>query len=312
MVSVVITTYNRFEQCQYAITSVINQTYTPTEIIVIEDNSDSGIKDWLKKKYPNIKYQRNKENVGLAASRNVGVKIACSDWVAFLDDDDIWLPNRLEEQVKVIKSLSNVELDKVACIQVGTKQTHYNDKTVIYNLPRNNGHLITSIKKFGLSTPSSSFLFNKKILENVGLFDTDLKSGIDHDIWMKIATNDYHTRAILKPLVKVNSSSRNNMMSDTYNRIDGLSKFIHKWEDSFIRIYGQEYAKEKIKDYYLDVIGRLAGEKLYNRKYNEFMYCTKNLISKRISYIKIIKKIVKVVTFNVSPEYYIKISTYRS
>ena len=108
-ISVIITTYKRPQIVKRAIKSVVNQTYSPNEFIIVEDASDSGIDQWLQTNYPEVKYHKNKKNLGLAASRNKGIELSKSDWIAFLDDDDEWLPNRLEEQVSCYNSLSKEE-----------------------------------------------------------------------------------------------------------------------------------------------------------------------------------------------------------
>ncbi|GAJ16728.1 unnamed protein product, partial [marine sediment metagenome] len=102
-VSVIITTYNRFNLAKRAINSVLLQTYKPLEIIVVEDGSNSGIDKWLENK--DVKYVRRFKNKGTSAARNTGIKLAAGNFIAFLDDDDVWKPERLEKQVKLLNSL---------------------------------------------------------------------------------------------------------------------------------------------------------------------------------------------------------------
>lgn len=271
--SVIITTYQRPKLVKRAINSVVNQIYLPKEIIVIEDGSDSGISKWIKKNHPEIIYKKNEQNLGLAGSRNAGIQLAKYDWIAFLDDDDEWMPERLERQVETLNQISKEEQENIACVQVGTKQIHTNSNRITYNLPKNHGKLFESITKVGLSTPSSSFLFNAVILKDIGGFDEDIVSGIDHDIWMKVATNGYHTIGIKEPLVKVYVDANENMMSDTYKRIKGISQFLGKWESSFYIMFGEKETVRFKKIYFIKVIGRLSGEKLYFGKYSEAKKC---------------------------------------
>ena len=104
LISIVITTYNRSDKVEEAIRSAINQTYSNTEIIVIDDNSNrleerERTKEIIQK-FSGIKLIQNKNNLGGALSRNEGIKNAKGNLISFLDDDDIYLPNRIEEMYK--------------------------------------------------------------------------------------------------------------------------------------------------------------------------------------------------------------------
>ncbi len=106
MITVITPTYNRAKYLGNAIDSVLSQTYTDFELIVVDDNkmgSDARKKtEEIMHKYhdPRIKYLRNPLNLGGAESRNVGITEAKGDYIAFLDDDDVYLPERLEVQYK--------------------------------------------------------------------------------------------------------------------------------------------------------------------------------------------------------------------
>ena len=91
LITAVITTYERLGLAKRAITSILNQSHGETEILVVEDGSETGLYDWIKQNIPtSIKYHNNETNKGLAASRNWGINNATSEYIAFLDDDDEW------------------------------------------------------------------------------------------------------------------------------------------------------------------------------------------------------------------------------
>ena len=107
MVSVVLTTYNRPKLLIRALESVKVQTFQPKEIILVDDSSDKNATNFIKKHLSDdIIYLKHKHNLGLAAARNTGLRYAKGDFIAYLDDDDIWMPTRLESQVKHWESLS--------------------------------------------------------------------------------------------------------------------------------------------------------------------------------------------------------------
>ena len=102
-ISVIVPTYNSSLFISKTLKSIINQTLKPYEVIIIDDGSNDGTKDWVKESFQDIRYIYQK-NQGVSSARNKGIKYACGDWVAFLDSDDEWLPNKLYEQVKAIGS----------------------------------------------------------------------------------------------------------------------------------------------------------------------------------------------------------------
>jgi len=105
-VSVIIATYRRDVALKKALLSVINQTYDEIEIIVVDDNAEAGwntiVKDIVTEVnsiHP-VLYIQNETNKGSAETRNVGIRIASGDYITFLDDDDIYLPNKVKTQIE--------------------------------------------------------------------------------------------------------------------------------------------------------------------------------------------------------------------
>src|SRR5688572_29003777 len=103
-VSVVIPTKNRLDVLLRAINSVLNQEGVETEIIIVDDGSTDGTSIGLEKFYSQIKLIRNKISRGGAVARNQGALSATSEYVAFLDSDDEWLPNHLVRKVSILKN----------------------------------------------------------------------------------------------------------------------------------------------------------------------------------------------------------------
>lgn len=104
-VSVIIPTYNRRDTLGRAIDSVLNQTYKEFEIIIVDDCSSDGTYEYISKRYGDdnrIVYIKNDSNIGQSASRNTGAAYADGYFVAFLDDDDEWLPDKLEKQIRTL------------------------------------------------------------------------------------------------------------------------------------------------------------------------------------------------------------------
>ena len=97
-ISVVIPTLNRCSLLQKAIESVLKQTLVPSEIIVVDNGSTDDTKKMVCSLYPNINYLVEDKS-GVSAARNKGIKVAKSEWIAFLDSDDVWESKKLEKQL---------------------------------------------------------------------------------------------------------------------------------------------------------------------------------------------------------------------
>lgn len=103
LVSVIITSFNRFDMLKEAINSVLNQTYTNYEIIVVDDASTDNSPIAIKQEYGNkINFVSNERNLGPVQSRNRGIDLSNGEYIALLDSDDVFLPNKLEYLVNVL------------------------------------------------------------------------------------------------------------------------------------------------------------------------------------------------------------------
>jgi glycosyltransferase involved in cell wall biosynthesis len=114
-VSVIVPTRNRAEIVKIAIASVLAQTFSNLELIVVVDGPDPATEESLKQISDcRVRVVVNPLNLGLAESRNVGVRLSEGDWIAFLDDDDEWLPEKLAKQFAVAESIQGSQVLVVA------------------------------------------------------------------------------------------------------------------------------------------------------------------------------------------------------
>lgn len=268
LVSLILTTYERPELAKQAVKSMADQTYENTEIIIVEDSGRKTIENWVRKKYEEITFIRHDQNKGLAAARNTGIDAASGKYVAFLDDDDEWLPKKTKKQVtKAEDLLPNRNLGVIYC---GIKDVFEHKSHIEIRLPKNNGNLKKEIVNKGARTLSSSYLFLKEAIDDAGEFDESLPSSIDHDIWMSLATAGYSVEIIKEPLViKHHSDNREEITSNTEKRIVGVRKYTEKWKPVYQQWFGEAEGKRYAKEYFTDVVGRLAVKKLFNLRFND-------------------------------------------
>ncbi len=181
-VSVIIPTYQRAHIVSQAIESVLVQTINDYEIIVVIDGSTDNTKEVLAQFGDKITviYQENK---GIAAARNTGIIAAQGHYIAFLDDDDLWLPNMLEKQLACFESAPKIGL-------VYSDMFYFNDSGVlpdkwtnVYTPPPVFEILALFARNF---IPASTVVVRRECLEEVGLFDETLRFCEDYDLWLRI------------------------------------------------------------------------------------------------------------------------------
>jgi glycosyltransferase involved in cell wall biosynthesis len=186
LVSIIIPTYNRAKDLKRALQSVFGQTFTNWEIVVVDnhsvDNTDSLIKSFNNQ---NIKLFKIHNEGIISASRNLGLKHALGEYIAFLDSDDWWLPKKLEESIKYMIQGADIVYHDLFYV---TKP----DQS--FNWRRVRGRKLKSpifydLLVNGNALPNSSVVVRKKLLKEIkGLSeDKDIVSSEDYDAWLRIA-----------------------------------------------------------------------------------------------------------------------------
>jgi glycosyltransferase involved in cell wall biosynthesis len=103
-VSVIIPTHNRPDRLPRAVASVLNQTFRDVEIVIVDDASADDAAEVVARQDPRIRYVRHGSPKGACGARNTGIRLARGEFVGFLDDDDEWLPEKLQRQVRVFEA----------------------------------------------------------------------------------------------------------------------------------------------------------------------------------------------------------------
>ncbi len=230
-VSVIIPTYNRAHIIPQTIDSVLAQTFRDFEIIVIDDGSTDDTSALLQHRYgEKITYGRIK-NSGLPAARNTGIKAARGHYIAFIDDDDVWLPDKLELQTTLMQNNPSLGLVYCGCYTINA------DGTVISETrPVKRGALFEDLLCSNFIVGSASaVLVTGGVFSKANYFDETLTACEDWDLWIRIA-HDYPIDFIDKPLVKVRRH-HNNMQQNILNMEHATFSVLNK--------YWTEYAREQ-------------------------------------------------------------------
>ena len=214
-ISVIIPVYNRDSSLKDAVESVLLQTYKPSEIIIIDDGSFISAKDILKNYLSHVKIISHKSNMGVSAARNTGVINSSSKYIAFLDSDDIFLPNKLEMQLKFMKDNSY----KIS----HTNEFWYRiDKWVnqVKSSQRYGGKILEKILDKCRISPSS-LMVEKDIFEKTGLFDIYNIGYLDKKLIIKRAVEENSLSASINHIEHI----RYNILKNFYEKYkDKLNK----------------------------------------------------------------------------------------
>jgi glycosyltransferase involved in cell wall biosynthesis len=240
LVSVVIPAYNAASFIERTINSVLSQTYQNFEILVINDGSKDNTLEVIQKlsqKDPRIKVL-DKKNSGVSDTRNLGIEMSKGDFIAFLDADDIWLPNKLEIQVSLMQKNQNLFWSVCNCDTIDE-----NDQILekaISKAPNKSPHfeeLITwTTKSF---TAMSSLMICKEKTKGV-LFNSRISSPADRDFMIRLAKISdaiYIDEVLWHYRILSNSMSKNDIKV-----IEDMLKQYEDYEDSF---YGDLKLKNK-------------------------------------------------------------------
>jgi len=186
-VSVIVPTYNRADLISETIESILNQTYKNFELIIVDDGSTDNTEKVIRKFKDNrIKYIKTDYSGVPARPRNIGIKKAKGEYIAFLDSDDMWLPEKLEKQIKVFQASNETAMlyTRFKTIEGDVISNRIFPENGMYK----SGNMFKSIYLRNLIA-CSSVMVKRSVLDQVGLFNADpnLIAIEDADLWLRIA-----------------------------------------------------------------------------------------------------------------------------
>jgi glycosyltransferase involved in cell wall biosynthesis len=225
LVSVIIPTYNRARFLGGAIRSVFAQSFKDVEVIVVDDcgsdDTEAVIKGLPK---ATIRYFRHGERRGGAAARNTGITESSGEFIAFLDDDDEWYPEKLARQMQIMLA---------SPAEVGAVHTGYfivdrgNGQIRGQMVPTERGDLYEKLLAGNCIGGTSSMLMRRSCFEKIGLFDERLPSFQDYDLWLR-AARKYHFECIREPMLKYFVHA-DKIWTNSHALIQGLELMLEKY-----------------------------------------------------------------------------------
>lgn len=262
LVSVIIPCYNGEEFIREAIESVINQTYQNWEIIVVDDGSTDNSKEIVDKcrTGQRIKCVQHDINKGIAKARNTGIRLARGDYIAFLDQDDVWLSDKLKVQVNCFKN----QQEDIGMICTGMVFTDEKLKPQRIFKGFRDDDQKELVKNIYLQPTNSAsvMMVKKRCFSQLGFFDESLYGWDDFEMWMRIASQ-YKIKYIREAVVK------KRMHTENWQSLPKVRKEAKKVFDQAVQLHPflEDYRIEKeARMLYSEAVTLLKQKEIYKAK----------------------------------------------
>ncbi len=267
LISIIIPTHNRAHLISRAIQSVIEQTYTNWELIIVDDGSTDNTENVLQPflKDDRIKYVK-KENSGAAHSRNVGVEKASGDWITFLDSDDEVNLNWLSEIVSMI------ETESPHLICCGCDKIDSEGNIIDKILPDEDPYLFGNVTYLMIG---GTFAIKRSVFDKVGGYDWELRSGQHTELAFRIIPllqrENKKIANIFKSLIKIHIHLGERIRGNPSMKIEGTLRSLDKHKEFFKK-------RKELRANYEGTVGRNAF--LLGKKRKSMEYFLKSFQSK--------------------------------
>jgi len=183
-ISVVLPTYNRAHSLPRALDSVLCQSLPAADVIVVDDGSQDDSEDLIRRQYPQVRYMR-RPNGGVSRARNLGISEASGDWIALLDSDDTWMPDKLAAQCALLREQPHIRLCHTQEVWI----RHGRRVNQMEKHAKSGGRIFRACLPRCVISPSAALL-HRSLFEEIGTFDEDLPACEDYDLWLRICATE--------------------------------------------------------------------------------------------------------------------------
>lgn len=273
LVSVIIPTYSRPDNICRAIDSVLRQTYPNIEIIVVDDNgegtecqimTEKQLKQYIDKNL--IIYIKHFVNKNGSAARNTGYRVCKGEYVNFLDDDDILLPNKISKQVEILQRYT--EYGATYCNSIIKRVQNLTNRLLVVNtVYRESGDLCKEYLLDKVKFNTSTILFKRSVIDELNGFDESFKRHQDYEFMVRFFRNEKIICTGVEALSEYDTTMRRTFISNGERELAIKEKFLNTFENDFI--------KRGIRDeifHFFWYVGAFTALQSQNYKYFQLMY----------------------------------------
>ncbi len=243
-VSVIIPVYNAESFIEETLESALAQTYKNIEIIVVNDGSTDGSYKKIKPYLPSIKYI-SQENKGVSSARNNGIRQSKGELIAFLDSDDVWVPEKLQIQVEYLNENKNTAF-------VHSNIKYINESSQLISpetdfVPGISGMCFRELFE-GNKIATSTVVIRKDCLERVGYFTENITFAEDYELWLKMAKHfpiGYLDQPLLRYRVHLANATVCNQGNEEYYLLKVILNVLNEYSDAR-KILGRKLVNERL------------------------------------------------------------------
>ena len=232
--------------------SIVSQTYLSDEIIIVNDNSGDASKKYLQKFEGTAKVIHLETSHGLGRARNIAIKNASNDWIAFQDADDLWEPTKLERQIQYLQENPEwigCHTGVVTFDKTGPKATYINKPSP----------LRVSDLLMGSQVTPPSLLIRKQVLVDLGMFDTNFRTSEDYEFSIRLAKSGNLLGFVPEPLIKVRRSNHGNLSSNGSRVLLNHIRLLRKHWDIFYGVGGANNVRRFLGNSVCEAGGKMGG-----------------------------------------------------
>lgn len=252
ILSVVVATFNRWQGVEKTVRSLLAQNVSDLEIIVVDDCSTIPASQELLDFFESnqIVLVRHDQNRGLPSARNTGLEIAQGSLFSFCDDDDYWVPGTAARVIEMFSN-STPSVDIVIGIDPLLRRR--------CSLFQNESLSLRDLFVAGVTPPVGSQFFLTEIVKEVGGYNTSIKSGVDHDLWVRlVASDDFNVSTLEGPIAIVSQDYGTGRMTlDKSRRMDGITFALELWREDLVATFGPIFYAHFCREYFFYVRGKL-------------------------------------------------------
>jgi glycosyltransferase involved in cell wall biosynthesis len=227
LVSVIIPSRNRPTMLMNAVKSIASQTYQNIETIIVNDGAECDLDNMIRKEtgLQTCRVLRNARKAGAAGARNTGFYASKGEFIGFLDDDDEWMPEKIEKQIEAFqRSDSKVGI-------VWTQYFNVYESTRIIRHLQLEGNIYAALCKEHIAGNTSVPLIKRYVLDEVGLFDESFHAAQDTELWLRIAKH-YHSATVYEPLALIHRHRSDRITSNNQKQLLGTYALLRKhWKE---------------------------------------------------------------------------------
>lgn len=244
-VSILLTCYNHIRYLPAAFEGILSQTHKDYEIIAIDDGSKDGTRDWLSARPEPMKLIFNESNLGTYASLNVALEAATGDYIAILNDDDVWAPTKLQRQLDLFSKHPEVGLVHTDGSFIDGEGKTFEGAPLGFTFPRfETGDILLGLL-YENKIIASAALVKRECFERLGGFNESYFGSGDWEMWMRIA-EEYQVGFVPEPLTfyRVHGANASHKLERIWRDDEKLREWMRSRE-SFYRAKGYDESSLK-------------------------------------------------------------------